>query len=135
MGISCETSKMNKYLEELNKFVIQNTDIQENQLIDALFILRAHYDLAGIVIICQRINELIEISDLYQGSEFSSELETLRVISRLPYSEEYGHFFSETTNKNKHKLTPLRPYTGDSGICDLLLIETGLKKTMKVLIL
>ncbi len=41
------------------------------------------------------------------------------------YSEEYSHFFSKTTDKNKHKPTPLRPYTGDSGICDLLLIQAG----------
>ncbi len=59
---------MNIYLEQLLEWINQNEHIEEQKLIQALFLLRAHYSLAGIVIICQRIftligdNELPEIS-------------------------------------------------------------------------
>ncbi|WP_312051490.1 tyrosine-type recombinase/integrase [Acinetobacter schindleri] len=91
-------------------------------MIQALFLLRAHYSLAGIVVICQRIFTLIGDDEL---PEFRDELNTLKIISRLQDSEKYAHFFSETIDRNRHTPTPLRPYTGDSGICDLLLIQAG----------
>lgn len=116
---------MNIYFKQLLEWINQNENIEEQQLIQALFLLRAHYNLAGIVVICQRIFKLIEDDKL---STFNDELNTLKIISRLQSDEQYSHFFSETTDKNKHKLTPLRPFTGESGICDLLLIQAGLRK-------
>ncbi|MCK7609212.1 tyrosine-type recombinase/integrase [Acinetobacter portensis] len=116
---------MNRYLEQLLEWINQNENIEEQQLIQALFLLRAHYSLAGIVVICQRIFTLIADDELL---EFRDELNTLKIISRLQDSSKYPHFFSETTDRNKHKLTPLRPYTGDSGICDLLLIQAGISR-------
>ena len=115
---------MNKYLVKLLKCINQNENIEKEQLIQALFLLRAHYSLAGIVVICQRIFTLIGDDEL---SEFRDELNTLKIISRLQDSEKYSHFFSETTDRN-NILTPLRPYTGDSGICDLLLIQAGISQ-------
>ncbi len=115
---------MNKYLVQLLKCINQNENIEKEQLIQALFLLRAHYSLAGIVVICQRIFTLIGDDEL---SEFRDELNTLKIISRLQDSEKYSHFFSETTDRN-NILTPLRPYTGDSGICDLLLIQAGISQ-------
>ncbi|MFC6166260.1 tyrosine-type recombinase/integrase [Acinetobacter terrestris] len=116
---------MNSYLKQLLEWIKQNENIEEKELIQALFLLRAHYSLAGIVVICQRIFTLIEDDEL---PEFRSELNTLKIISTLQESDQHSHFFSETTDKNKHPHTPLRPFTGDSGICDLLLIQAGLSR-------
>ncbi len=116
---------MNIYFKQLIEWMKQHENIEEQELIQALFLLRAHYSLAGIVVICQRIFTLIGDDEL---PEFRDELNTLKIISRLQNSDQHSHFFSETTDRNKHKLTPLRPYTGDSGICDLLLIQAGLSR-------
>lgn len=113
---------MNIYFKQLLEWINQNTPIEEQKLLRALFLLRAHYSLAGIVVICQRIFTLIGDNEL---PKFRDELKTLECISALEYSEEYSHFFSKTTDKNKHNPTPLRPFTGDSGICDLLLLKSG----------
>ena len=113
---------MNIYFKQLLEWINQNTPIEEQKLLRALFLLRAHYSLAGIVVICQRIFTLIGDNEL---PKFRDELNTLEIISALEYSEEYSHFFSKTTDKNKHNPTPLRPFTGDSGICDLLLLKSG----------
>ena len=113
---------MNIYFQQLLEWINQNTPIEEQKLLRALFLLRAHYSLAGIVVICQRIFTLIGDNEL---PKFRDELKTLEIISALEYSEEYSHFFSKTTDKNKHNPTPLRPFTGDSGICDLLLLKSG----------
>ena len=113
---------MNIYFQQLKKWINQNTPIEEQKLLRALFLLRAHYSLAGIVVICQRIFTLIGDNEL---PKFRDELKTLEIIGALEYSEEYSHFFSKTTDKNKHNPTPLRPFTGDSGICDLLLLKSG----------
>lgn len=115
---------MNEYLVQLLECINQNENIEEKELIQALFLLRAHYSLAGIVVICQRIFTLIGDDEL---PEFRDELNTLKIISRLQDSEKYAHFFSETIDRN-NILTPLRPYTGDSGICDLLLIQAGISQ-------
>ena len=116
---------MNIYFKQLIEWIKQHENIEEQELIQALFLLRAHYSLAGIVVICQRIFTLI--GD-HEFPIFRNELNTLKIISRLQDSDQHSHFFSETTDRNKHKLTPLRPYTGDSGICDLLLIQAGLSR-------
>ena len=116
---------MNIYFKQLLEWMNQNTHIEEQELLQALFCLRAHYNLAGIVIICQRIFTLIGDDEL---PEFRDELNTLKIISTLQYSDQYSHFFSETIDRNRHTPTPLRPYTGDSGICDLLLIRAGLNR-------
>lgn len=113
---------MKSYFKKLLECINQNENIEEKELIQALFLLRAHYSLAGIVVICQRIFTLIGDDEL---PEFRDELNTLKIISRSQDSEEYAHFFSETIDRNTHTPTPLRPYTGDSGICDLLLIQAG----------
>ncbi len=113
---------MNIYFQQLKEWINQNTPIEEQILLRALFLLRAHYSLAGIVVICQRIFTLIGDDEL---PEFRDELNTLKIISRLQDSKKYAHFFSETIDRNRHTPTPLRPYTGDSGICDLLLIQAG----------
>lgn len=113
---------MKSYFKKLLECINQNENIEEKELIQALFLLRAHYSLAGIVVICQRIFTLIGDDEL---PEFRDELNTLKIISRLQDSEKYAHFFSETIDRNRHTPTPLRPYTGDSGICDLLLIQAG----------
>lgn len=121
---------MNIYFKQLQECINQNknVNIEEQQLIQALFLLRAHSSLAGIVVICRRIFTLISDKELL---EFRDELDTLKIISSLQFSEKYSHFFSKTTDKNKYNPTPLRPFTGDSGLCDLLLIQAGLSQNNK----
>lgn len=46
---------MNIYFKQLIEWMKQHENIEEQELIQALFLLRAHYSLAGIVVICQRI--------------------------------------------------------------------------------
>ena len=81
---------MNIYFKQLLEWMNQNTHVEEQKLLRALFLLRAHYSLAGIVIICQRIFTLIGDNEL---PKFRDELKTLEIISALEYSEEYSHFF------------------------------------------
>ena len=113
---------MKTHFEQLRDWMKLYENIEEEVLIQALFLLRAHYSLAGIVIICQRIFTLIGDKEL---PGFRDELNTLKIISTLKESPEHSHFFSGTIDRNRHTPTPLRPYTGDSGICDLLLIQAG----------
>jgi hypothetical protein len=83
---------MKSYFKKLLECINQNENIEEKELIQALFLLRAHYSLAGIVVICQRIFTLIGDDEL---PEFRDELNTLKIISRLQDSEKYAHFFSD----------------------------------------
>lgn len=71
---------MKSYFKKLLECINQNENIEEKELIQALFLLRAHYSLAGIVVICQRIFTLIGDDEL---PEFRDELNTLKIISRL----------------------------------------------------
>jgi hypothetical protein len=71
---------MNIYFKQLIEWIKQHENIEEQELIQALFLLRAHYSLAGIVVICQRIFTLIGDDEL---PEFRDELNTLKIISRL----------------------------------------------------
>lgn len=130
---------MNTAYQQLKGFVMQTSSVTEDQLLQTLFSLRAHYSLAGLIVICQRIIELVDKENSDKANyidftEFSDELNTIRLISTLKHDqslkdcEKLSHFKSETINKNKHKPTPLRPFTGDSGICDLLLIQSELKE-------
>ena len=75
---------MNSYFKQLLEWIKQNENIEEQELIQALFLLRAHYSLAGIVVICQRIFTLIGDDEL---PEFRDELNTLKIISRLQDSD------------------------------------------------
>ena len=115
---------MNSDYQLLKSFVMQTTDVTEDQLLQTLFSLRAHYSLAGLIVICQRIIELVDKENSDKANyidftEFSDELNTIRLISTLDSDQalkdrkELSHFKFETTNKNKHKPTPLRPFTGD----------------------
>ena len=92
---------MNIYFKQLLEWINQNEDVEEQQLIQALFSLRAHYNLAGIVVICQRIFTLISDDELL---EFRNELHILRIISKLQYSEQHSHFFSKQRTKIKINL-------------------------------
>ena len=67
---------MKSYFKKLLECINQNENIEEKELIQALFLLRAHYSLAGIVVICQRIFTLIGDDEL---SEFRDELNTLKI--------------------------------------------------------
>ncbi len=81
---------MNIYFKQLIEWMKQHENIEEQELIQALFLLRAHYSLAGIVVICQRIFTLIGDHEL---PIFRNELNTLKIISTLQNSDQHSHFF------------------------------------------
>lgn len=115
----------NKYFDELAKIVQERFGIDQDNLIDALFIIRAHYNLAGIVVVCQHLNELIETYPNLRNDVFIKDLDDrLRTLNKIAnLMEAPGHFIEDTINKNQRNETPIRPYTGDSSLCDLLLIQ------------
>jgi hypothetical protein len=94
---------MNIYFKQLIEWMKQHENIEEQELIQALFLLRAHYSLAGIVVICQRIFTLIGDDEL---PEFRDELNTLKIISRLQDSDQHSHFSQkqqiETNINSRH---------------------------------
>ncbi len=71
---------MNIYFKQLHRMDKPEYPIEEQKLLRALFLLRAHYSLAGIVVICQRTFTLIGDNEL---PKFRDELNTLEIISAL----------------------------------------------------
>jgi|GEM_PF-616387 integrase len=117
----------NKNFDALAQIVQDRFGIDQAKLIDALFIIRAHYNLAGIIVVCQHLSDLIDtFPKLRAGTSFEDlddRLSTLIKIARL--NDAPGHFIEETINKNNRNETPLRPLTGESSLCDLFLIQHG----------
>ena len=91
----------NKNFDALAQIVQDRFGIDQAKLIDALFIIRAHYNLAGIVVVCQHLSDLIDtFPKLRAGTSFEDlddRLSTLIKIARL--NDAPGHFIEETINK------------------------------------
>lgn len=116
---------VNEHLAELARALEASQGIAFDDLLDALFMLRAHRSLAGIVSCCARLAALldqfqeIEASPVFEDQD--ARLEVVRAIAGLKGLD--PHFYG--ARQNRFNETPLRPYTGDSGLCDLLLILEG----------
>jgi hypothetical protein len=91
----------------------------------ALTMIRAPRSLAGIVACCRRLNELQEEHSFLQSvpgiPEYRKRLDVLLKIASLETIDQ--HFQSGSATGKRSSETPLRPFTGDSGLCDLLLIQ------------
>lgn len=118
---------MNLHLLKLQAAMETQHGIGAGQLRDALFRLRAHYNLAGIVLCCRRLTELVERFPWLQVAPdiegYPAFLRVVRAIGGLDDAD--PDFLTAKISKNRRKETPLRPFSGDSALCDLLLIESG----------
>lgn len=138
---------MNTHFEELLGLL----GVTEQKLLKALYIVRAPRSLVAIVPLCQAFMETIEefpilsqmpnqhllrnpkwqvVPEIFEGQsfainseEYAEGLELLGRIAVLQTDEE--HFSGRCLEKRKNKWTPLRPYTGDSVIGELLLVTTA----------
>ncbi|TAN03313.1 MAG: hypothetical protein EPN36_13180 [Rhodanobacteraceae bacterium] len=107
-------------------------EILDGELLDALFMIRAHYSLAAIVECCLRLTALRDaFPELAQEPAFSDQTERFEVVRRV--GELRGidpHFVAGSAVRRRGgdgvdvdaEATPLRPYTGESGLCELLLL-------------
>ncbi|WP_152551665.1 tyrosine-type recombinase/integrase [Polycyclovorans algicola] len=116
---------MNPHLERLNQLLAGRFGASEEDVLDVLFMLRAHWNLAAIVLCCRRLVELI---DAYPAIEmepaFSDQGRRIDLIRQIAGLEDVDpHFLDGHIQRNRQEATPLRPCTGDSGLCDLLLIS------------
>ena len=118
---------MNSYLSKLQAVMEARHAIGAEELRDALFRLRAHYNLAGIVVCCRRLVELVDRFAWLQVAPdidgYPGFLRVVRAIGGLDDAD--PHFLTAKTSRNRKNETPLRPFSGDSALCDLLLIEPG----------
>jgi integrase len=96
--------------------------VTQAELIDALRLISAHHNLEAIVTCTRRI---FEFEQLYPNlldhpiENLAPRLDILRRISQLVFAEE--HF--KQSHLPKDSPCPLTPFTGDSPICDLMLLN------------
>lgn len=118
---------MNPYLPTLQQALQSQKGVGAFDLDDVLFLLRAHYNLAGLVLCCRRLVELSTdfpwLRTALGGPGFAGFLSSVRAIAELVDPD--PHFVSGRISANKDKQTPLRPFSGDSSLCDVLLIAAG----------
>jgi hypothetical protein len=122
-----EAKCANPHLAKLQSALTSSDGIGRQELGDALFLLRAHYNLAGIVLCCRRLLELVDQFDwLKTAPDIQGYEACLRVVRAIADLEQVdAHFVAAKISRNKKNETPLRPFSGDSALCDLLLIEPG----------
>ncbi len=118
---------MNPYLPKLQQALADKFGVAAEDVTTTLFLLRAHYNLAGVVLCCRRLVELFDafpwLTEAPEVSGYPTFVRTVRSIAALQDVD--PHFLSGTIRSNKEKKTPLRPFSGDSALCDVLLIKAG----------
>lgn len=116
---------MNPRLAELQGAMLRRHGVAADDVEAALTMIRAPRSLAGIVACCRRLNELQEEHSFLQSvpgiPEYRKRLDVLLKIASLETIDQ--HFQSGSATGKRSSETPLRPFTGDSGLCDLLLIQ------------
>lgn len=117
---------MNGQLTDLAKLLGDRFGTSERCLVDALFAIRAHYNLAAIILCCRHLVELLDrFPEFERGPAFDDQpkrVDVLRQVAQLEVDDD-SHFLHGFVRHNKLNETPLRPFTGESGLCELLLIE------------
>src|SRR5699024_7499205 len=102
----------------------------EAELIQALYIARAPRNLVAIVPLCRAFREMrTSYPALCKPSSFGLPQEAyaqgLELLDRIADLEVDDDYFSGRCLQNrKNQWTPMRPYTGDSVIAELLLVTT-----------
>lgn len=115
---------MNVRLKQLRQMLNKGKGkpVTQGQLVDALRLISAHQSLEAIVTCTYRIFELErKFPNIlnHQIDDLAPRLEILKRISELDFADE--HF--KTSHLPKDSPCPLMPQTGDSPICDLLLLN------------
>jgi site-specific recombinase XerD len=102
-------------------------DVSQEKLVDALYTVRAPRHLVGIIPAMRQFRDWRGIYPaLCEFPALPGYQESLRILDRiadLDTSDE--HLSGRTTKRFESVWTPLRPLTGDSVICELLLIRAG----------
>lgn len=114
---------MNQYFEELSQCLHERSGISRDELVAALYLVRAHRSLAGIQSICKRL-----VTHIHQRPAIVSNILFLDLAARIAVLEKISvaeglpsrFVISKPSSPAE---TPLIPYTGDSGLCDLYLME------------
>lgn len=112
--------RFNELHDMLNRQKLRK--ISRSELVDALRLISAHHNLEAIVTCTYRIFELQraypQMLD-HEIEDLEPRLEILRRISQLDFAEE--HF--KQSHLPKDSPCPLKPFTGDSPICELMLLN------------
>lgn len=114
---------MNKALNRLAEFLEENCS--PDQLIGALYAIRAPYCLTAIIPAARQFRDWRRkypaLSELPELPPYPRCLDVLDRIADLDVDDD------ELTGRNlaahRDQRTPLRPYSGDSCICELLLVR------------
>lgn len=116
---------MNPWFQKLHEAAQQAVGLSERALLDALFLIRAPYHLKGIQECCRRLDALARKHPAMLEEpavvDIAKHFATYRQIAALEGLD--AHFSQNIAPSESSIRTPLRPYTGDSGICDLLLLD------------
>src|SRR5699024_10185321 len=121
------SAAMNTYFKELLQLL---NGVPEVKLVEALYILRAPKNLVAIVPLCRAFKEMrTRYPELRKAPSFglseeayAQGLELLDRIAALEVDDDY--FSGRCLQSRKNQWTPMRPYTGDSVIAELLLVTT-----------
>ncbi len=102
-------------------------EVSQEQLVDALYVVRAPRHLVGIIPAMRQFRDWRRIyRPLAEFPELSSYPESLAILDRIADFDTMDDQLSgRATERYENVWTPLRPLTGDSVICELLLIQAG----------
>ncbi len=102
-------------------------DVSRERLVDALYAIRAPRNLVGIIPAMRQFRDWRRTDrPLGECPELPGYAESLAVLDRiadLKVTDE--HLSGRVTARYENVWTPLRPLTGDSVICELLLVRAG----------
>jgi hypothetical protein len=97
-------------------------------LVDAAYILRAPRNLTAIVVAAQeflhRVEQYLELGRAPEIADYSERLLTLAKIAELD-TRDPNLSGAVIEGRRGGNAQPCRPYTGDSAICEMLLMESG----------
>ena len=102
-------------------------DVSRERLIDALYAVRAPRNLVGVIPAMRQFRDWRRIyGPLCECPELPGYAGSLVILDRIADLEVTDeHLSGRVTARFENAWTPLRPLTGDSVICELLLVRAG----------
>ena len=102
-------------------------DVSRERLVDALYAVRAPRNLVGIIPAMRQFRDWrCRYEPLRECPELPGYAESLAVLDRIASLDERdAHLSGRVTASYVNAWTPLWPLTGDSVICELLLVRAG----------
>ena len=122
---------MNKEFELL---LIELEGVTRRELLQALYVIRAPKNLVAIISMCREFQRAREaFSELEKAPSFGLNEQdyaySLRVLDQIAELDIDDDYFSGRCLQNrKNQWTPMRPFTGDSVIAELLLVTTNVRE-------